>query len=287
MADRFNDDSGDNETMTVTIDAFGLTDIGKSRPANDDNFLIVEIRKSVTVQNSSLTPELLGDRFGTRGGHLFVVADGVGGGPQGDKASGDTIKAVLKYVSETVGCFDKVTAKKEHEFFDRLEETVRSVHEDLISAPDSKSHAPATTMTMVMLLWPRAYFVHVGDSRAYVRRGEKLQQLTRDQTFGEYMVSLGAWTEEQAAKSVPGATLTSAVGGSQLEPVVGLIDLEPGDSLMLCTDGLVRHLSDERISDVLSEDTTSEAMVRTMVQEALDAGGRDNISVIIARARAA
>lgn len=273
--------------MSVTIDAFGLTDIGKSRAANDDNFLIVEIKKSVTVQNSSLAPELLGDRFGTRGGYLFVVADGVGGGPEGDRASSDAIKAVVKYVSETVGCFDKVTAKKEHEFFDRLEETVRGVHEDLISSPGSKSQTPATTMTMVMLLWPRAYFVHVGDSRAYVRRGTKLQQLTRDQTFGEYMVSLGAWTEEQAAKSVPGATLTSAVGGSQFEPVVGLIDLEAGDSIVLCTDGLVRHVPDDRIAQVLSENTSSESMVRTMVKEALDAGGRDNVSVIVVRARAA
>ena len=100
-------------------------------------------------------------------------------------------------------------------------------------------------------------------------------------------MSLGAWTEEQAEKSVPGATLTSAVGGSQFEPVVGLIDLEPGDSLMLCTDGLVRHVKDDRISEVLSENESSEAMVRTMVQEALDAGGRDNISVIVVRSLAA
>jgi len=270
--------------MSVRIDAFGQTDVGRVRSANDDNFLIVEIRKDINVTHSSLSPEMLGDRFGTRSGHLFVVADGVGGGPAGDRASGDTIKAVLKYVGGVVGCFESVTAEKEHDFFEKLEQTVEEVHESLQNAPGFKGQTPATTLTMVLLLWPRAYFVHVGDSRAYVRRSGKLQQLTRDQTFGEYMISLGAWTEEQAAKSVPGATLTSAVGGSQLEPSVGLIDLEPGDSMMLCTDGLIRHVSDERIAAIMGNGSTAEMMAGTMMREALNDGGRDNISVIVVRA---
>jgi protein phosphatase len=273
--------------MSVKIDAFGVTDIGKSRETNDDNFMIVEIRKSIDVTHSSLSREALGEKFGARGGHLFAVADGVGSGPAGDQASGDTIAAVLRYVSGVVGCFDVVTTKKEHEFFEHLEATVQQVHESLISTPGFHSQTPATTLTMILLLWPRAYFVHVGDSRAYVRRGGKTQQLTRDQTFGEYMQSLGAWTEEQAAKSVPGATLTSAIGGPQLEPSVGLIDLEQGDSLLLCTDGLIRYVDDERIDSVLGQKASSESMARTLVQEALDGGGRDNISVIVVRAEAA
>ncbi|MBA2706385.1 MAG: hypothetical protein H0U59_01090 [Gemmatimonadaceae bacterium] len=76
------------------------------------------------------------------------------------------------------------------------------------------------------------------------RSSGELPQLTRDQTLAEYMVSLGAWTDEQAASSRPGATLSSAIGGPELLQVVGLVDLEPGDSIVLCTDGLTRHLSD-------------------------------------------
>lgn len=268
--------------MSATIDAFGLTDTGKVRKGNQDNFLIVEIRKSVEIQHSSLANEFLADRFGASGGYLFVVADGVGGGPDGDRASGDTVKALLEYVGETVGCFHAATASKEHELFDRLEETVRKVHDNLIETHGG-GHGPATTLTMALLIWPRAYVVHVGDSRVYVRRGGKVQQLTRDQTFGEYMMNLGAWTEEQAAVSLPGATLTSAVGGSQFEPVVGLIDFEEGDSMLLCTDGLTKHVTDDRIGEVLSESIDSQAMTRTLVNDALAGGGTDNVSVIVVR----
>lgn len=270
--------------MTVAVDAFGSTEIGKVRKANDDNFLIVELRKSVEVQHSSLSSEALGNQFGAKEGYLFVVADGVGSGPEGDRASGDTIKALLHYVGETVGCFQGLGASKEHELFERLEETVQRVHRTLAASyGGSHRQTPATTLTMVLLIWPRAYLIHVGDSRAYVRRSGKVQRLTQDQTFGEYMVTVGAWSEDQAARSRPGATLTSAVGGQEMEPVVGLVDLEEGDSIMLCTDGLIKHVSDDRIATVLGEDTTAEAMARTMVNEALGGGGTDNVSVIVVR----
>jgi len=273
--------------MKVVVDAFGITDQGKVREANDDNFLIVEIRKSVDVQHSSLPAETLGDQFGAKLGNLFVVADGVGGGPEGDRASGDAIKAMLRYVGETVGCFQSLTSSKEHELFERLEATVRRVHEALADSQGFRKQAPATTLTMVMLIWPRAYFIHVGDSRAYVRRGGRVQQLTQDQTFGEYMVTLGAWTKDQAENSRPGATLTSAVGGPQMEPVVGLVDIEPGDSLLLCTDGLNKHVNDDRIASVLGEDVNAEAMARTLLSEALAGGGTDNISIIVVRSQVA
>ena len=269
--------------MGVVIDAFGVTDQGKVRERNEDNFLIVEIQKSVEVKHSSLAPDALGDRFGARTATLFVVADGVGSGPEGDRASGDAVKAILEYVREAAGCFQSLTAPKEHELLERLEDAVRGVHEALTASRQFTRQAPATTLTMVLLTWPRAYLIHVGDSRAYVRRSGRVQRITQDQTFGDYMVNLGAWTEEQAAKSRPGATLTSAVGGPEMQPVVGLVDLEPGDSLMLCTDGLIRHVSDERIASILGEDSNAEAMARTMLKEALDGGGRDNVSVIVVR----
>jgi protein phosphatase len=137
---------------------------------------------------------------------------------------------------------------------------------------------------MLLLIWPRAYLVHVGDSRAYVRRRGKLQQMTRDQTFGEYMVSVGAWTDEQAAVARPAATLSSAIGGSELSPVVGLIDLEPGDSIMLCTDGLTKHVTNERIADVMEQSSDPKTIGKQLVDAALDGGGTDNVAVIVVKA---
>lgn len=271
--------------MTVTIDSFGITDKGKVRESNQDNFLIVEIRKSVNVHNSSLSPEMLVNKFGSADGHLFAIADGVGGGPEGDRASESAISGLLGYVSETVGCFNQVSPSEEHKLFERLEQTVRDVHDKLIADHAGKrGHAPATTLTMLLLIWPRAYLVHVGDSRAYVRRRGRVQQLTRDQTVGEYMVNLGAWTEEQAARAKPAAALSSAVGGSEFTPVVGLIDLEPGDSMLLCTDGLTKHVKDDRIASVMKQSGDAESMGRQLLNDALAAGATDNVSVIVVRA---
>jgi len=269
---------------SIVIDSFGLTDKGKLRPDNEDNFLIVVIHKSVDVRYSSLSADALAHKFGAADGYLFVVADGVGGRPEGDMASERTVAALLEYVSQTVGCFRQLSTMREHELFNRLEETVTKVHQDLVTEyRGRRDGVPATTLTMVLLVWPRAYLVHVGDSRAYVRRKGKVQRLTRDQTMGEYMVSVGAWTEGQAAGSRAGAALSSAIGGSELTPIVGLIDLEPGDGLMLCTDGLTKHVGDDRIAGVLGQSGDAETMCRQLVTDALDGGGTDNVSVIVVK----
>ncbi len=268
----------------VTIDAFGLTDVGKVRKDNEDHFVVANIYKSVDLLYGSLSPEALSHRVGTTGAHLLVVADGVGGGPDGDLASERSAAAVLSYVGRTAGCFHSLDVERENELLGSLEETVHAVHRQLhAEAGGPQRQAPATTLTLVLLVWPRAYLVHVGDSRAYVRRRGRVQALTRDQTFGEYMVSAGAWTEEQASKSRTAETLASAIGGSELAPTVGLIDLEPGDSLLLCTDGLTKHISDDRIAEVLATPLSSKEMATQLVDEALAGGGSDNVSVIVAR----
>jgi protein phosphatase len=270
--------------MPVAIKSFGLTDKGRVRETNQDNFLIVDVRKSVMIRHSSLSPQILADRFGSGDAHLFVVADGVGGGPRGDRASEATVTALLEYVTETVDCFHGVDSPQEHDLFDRLEETVRNVHRALRDEHGHVGQGPATTLTMVLLIWPRAYLVHVGDSRAYVRRRGLLQQLTRDQTVGEYMVASGVWTEDQAAHSRPGALLSSAIGGPSLEPAVGLVDLEPGDSIMLCTDGLTKHVAVDRIAKLMENAADVEGVGRQLIDEALAAGGTDNVSVIVVTA---
>jgi protein phosphatase len=267
--------------MTLKIDAFGMTELGNVRKNNEDNFLIVDIKKSVDVVHSSLSGESLHSRFGAGTARLYAVADGVGGRPEGEVASEGALNALLRYASDTVGCFNSYTPSKEMELIDKLEATVNRVHDKLREDAGKFGENPATTLTMLLLIWPRAYLIHVGDSRAYVKRGDRVQQLTRDQTFGNYMVNVGVWTEEQAARSMPGGTLSSAVGGREMMPVVGLIDLDPGDSLLLCTDGLTRYANDELVATVLKQPGDSESKCRQLVAHALEQGGRDNISVIV------
>ena len=97
-------------------------------------------------------------------------------------------------------------------------------------------------------------------------------------------MDVGAWTEEQAARAKVSANLTSSLGGSEMTPAVGLIDLEPGDVLLLCTDGLNKHVPDARIAEVLGAEAAAEAMCRELVDQALREGGTDNVTVIVARA---
>ena len=268
----------------ATVDAFGMTDRGLLRDGNEDHFLIAHVSKAITVQQTSLPADAMDSQFAGGSGYLFAVADGVGGRPDGEVASERTLSAMLSYAAKTATCVQSSDARAEHALLEKLENVVRDVHAGLVDEySTSASKLPATTLTLVLLIWPRAYHVQVGDSRAYVHRGGRLQQLTRDQTFGEFMVARGAWTDEQAIRAPASGTLTSAIGGSELEPVVGLIDLSPDDSLVLCTDGLTKHVSDDGIANALARSESAEATSKSLIRQALDGGGSDNVTVIVVR----
>ena len=270
-------------TNPVAVDSFGLTDIGTIRTVNEDQFVIASLRKSVRLRHTSLTDAGLVARLAGVESYLFVVADGVGGRPGGELASTSAVASLLEYVDQAVVAYHSLDIDQEHNFLANLEYSVQRAHERIIEEHGSPGKGPATTLTMVTLTWPRAYLVHVGDSRAYYLRGGRLRQLTRDQTTGEYMVDVGAWTEDQAARAKVGGNLTSALGGQEMTPAVGLIDLEPGDVLLLCTDGLTKHVADPQIAEVLGGAGNAEAMCRELVQKALQTGGSDNVTVIVAK----
>ncbi|MGH7711274.1 MAG: PP2C family protein-serine/threonine phosphatase [Gemmatimonadaceae bacterium] len=276
--------SVDSVTSPVRVDAFGITHQGNVRATNEDHFVIAQLSKSVVIQHTSVSRATVARRFGVANAYLFAVADGVGGRSGGDVASGKTVATVLDYFGGTAECFHGLDVTREHEVLEKLEHAVRSVHDALLQEfGGERAEVPATTLTMMLLVWPRAYLIHVGDSRAYVRRRGRLQCLTRDQTFGQYMVDVGAWTAEQAARPGPAATLASAVGGTELTPVVGLVDLDVGDSIVLCTDGLTKHVSDERIGEVVATSPDAHSASQQLIDEALAAGGSDNVTVVVVR----
>jgi PPM family protein phosphatase len=124
--------------------------------------------------------------------------------------------------------------------------------------------------------------VHVGDSRGYFLRRGRLRQFTRDQTMGDLYVDIGRGSEEQAAKAGLYNILSSAVG-SDMAPAVGVVDLEPDDVLLLCTDGLTNHVPDARIAELLRAAPDAESACQVLVDDALEQGGHDNITVIVAR----
>jgi protein phosphatase len=152
------------------------------------------------------------------------------------------------------------------------------------SEVDPEATGMATTVTMAHVLWPRAYLVHIGDSRAYHLRGDVLTQITQDQTVSQALVESGAMTEEQAATSPYSNMLTQAVGGSdELEPALSNVDLATGDTLLMCTDGLTKHVTPPEIARLLQQHDDAAAASNALVEAALAGGGTDNVTALVAR----
>ena len=142
----------------------------------------------------------------------------------------------------------------------------------------------ATTLTLMLFVWPRAYLLQVGDSRYYILRDGGLTQISRDQTLAQVLVDDDVFSRTEAAKSPLSNVLSSAIGGSESTPVVTGIDQDWNYVHLLCSDGLTKHVTDELIATRLRSMTTAKQVCEALLQDALDDGGSDNITIIVARA---
>jgi serine/threonine protein phosphatase PrpC len=268
------------------IDVYGLTHPGKVRPDNQDHFLLCQLRKQLVVRLTSL-PEadhLVSD--GERLASVAMVADGVGGGVKGAEASRVALEAVTQYVSRSMHCYYAASSADDQQFFDALQEGARTCHEELIrrGQEDPDYRGMATTLTLFLGVWPRGYLLQVGDSRCYLLREGKLTQITRDQTMAQEMVDLGVMSATEAARTPLAHTLSSSIGGRQTDPKVTRFDLGWGHVILLCSDGLTRHVSDEQIRDVLGSMTSAQQACEHLLEKALEGGGSDNITIVVGRA---
>jgi PPM family protein phosphatase len=266
------------------IESHGLSHIGLVRKSNEDHFVIASLQRSVQVRQTNLEDREIFERLCGPKAYLFAVADGVGGLRGGRLASGMAVETIVEYLGETVASYHGVGAAQERNFLEPLSLAVQRAHDRLLMAFQSQRRGgPATTLTMALLVWPRLFLVHVGDSRAYHQRGGQFRRLTRDQTVGAFFVDQQGMSEQQAEAAGLNNVLASAIGAEDMSPSVDVIDLEPGDVLLLCTDGLTRHVSEERIAEILARTVDVEASCHELVDLALAGGGRDNITAIVAR----
>jgi protein phosphatase len=271
-----------NSGVGGTVDSFGLTHRGKVREVNEDHFFVAALHKTLDLRHTSIEELDAFEHLRRSEDHLFVVADGVGTIGGGRIASGTAVRTLVTYIGRTMGCYYSYDVESENEFIEQLENAVKHAHETLLEEFSSKGTGPATTLTMATLMWPRAYLIHVGDSRAYHLRRGRIRQITQDQTMGELMIDQGIMTEEQVKRSSLSNTLSSAVG-AEMKPSVGLIDLNWGDTLLLCSDGLTRHVPDDAIAEILAQADTAQVACERLVDAALEDGGRDNITVVVGR----
>jgi len=267
------------------LDVYGLTHPGKVRENNEDHFLICALKKKVEVYHTSLpNPSVLANS--QRVAMLALVADGVGGAKAGEEASRIALEHVTKYVTHSLECYYTSDPDDDSNFVHELEEAALKVHAEIAveAATDKEREGMATTLTLWLGIWPNAYLLQVGDSRCYSLRDGELIQMSRDQTMAEEFVKQGIFNREDAAFKRWSHVLASAIGGPQAAPSVTKVPQSWGAIGLMCSDGLTRHVSDERIKEVLENLESAKQGCETLLQDALDGGGEDNITVIIGRA---
>ncbi|HET6837766.1 MAG TPA: protein phosphatase 2C domain-containing protein [Gemmatimonadales bacterium] len=268
------------------IDVYGITHPGKVRKENQDHFLICALKKQMAVRQTSLPDIASVTADPERLAFLMMVADGVGGGAKGEEAARRALEVVAQYVSDGTRCYYAAGSADDKEFFDALQLGALRCHDDLLrrGEDDPEYRGMATTLTLYFGLWPRAYILQVGDSRCYLLRGGDLTQITRDQTMVQELIDMGVEMPASASHSRLGHTLSSSIGGRQTVPVVTRHSVTWGNVALLCSDGLTNHVSDERIRERLRTMKSAKQACEDLLQEALDGGGTDNITMIVARA---
>ncbi|MGH7518790.1 MAG: PP2C family protein-serine/threonine phosphatase [Gemmatimonadales bacterium] len=268
------------------LDVYGITHPGLVRRENQDHFLICSLRKQILVHHTSLPGLANLPAAAERLAFVAMVADGVGGGARGEEAARLAVETVTQYVTGSMRCYYAASGVDDAEFFQALEDAALQCHADFLqrAAQDANARGMATTLTLWLGVWPRAYLLQVGDSRYYALRRGELLQISRDQTMAQELVDLGVLSRADASRSRLATTLSSAIGGRQTAPVVTRMDSEWGNVGLLCSDGLTRHVPDQRIRERLRAMTGAKQVCEDLLQDALDGGGTDNITIVVARA---
>ena len=229
----------------------GLTHPGLKREKNEDRYLINEIADDFI---------------------LLSVADGVGGEVAGEYAADIMIHelASMKPDSEN----------KKRDLVLMVERADHIIRRE--AKNNSSLEGMGTTVTGVLVGEGVAYWVHVGDSRLYVLHHQNMIQVTKDQNMAQFLIDEGEITEEEARTHPMRNLLEQCVGCGDCKPDTGQLEIKPKDLLILCTDGLYREVNTETMTSLLTSQTEIKKKAKSLIQAALDAGGKDNITIVIA-----
>ncbi|HYP89595.1 MAG TPA: protein phosphatase 2C domain-containing protein [Polyangiaceae bacterium] len=269
------------------VEAAALTDIGHHRDTNEDAFLIATLQRSMNVHAQS--PGAQGWFQGEPAGTLLVVADGMGGQGGGAVASRTAVHAVADYLLNSMP-WARVT---EGDLASRVSQTglraqlssalVMTDKTVKTTAAQSSTPQMGTTLTMALVLWPALYVAHVGDTRCYLLQSGLLRRLTTDHNLAQRFVDESPESVEPPAHFQN--ILWNALGGTSglPKPEVHKMRLEPGATLLLCSDGLNKHVSDQRIEQVLKRQDSCAARCAMLVELANEGGGTDNVTAVVAQ----
>lgn len=249
----------------------GLSHPGRLRDRNEDAFLIHEGAPA---------------KARTGAWQLVGVADGVGGHSAGEVASElalDAVEGSLADLPHRIGALGEGWRAV---IEDRLLDAVTSAHEAVRDHARRHPEHEGMATTLVAAILPRGWLgiVHVGDSRAYLLRGPRAHPLTSDHTWGAEELERGALDPAEIERSPLRGSITRAIGLSRGEEAdLAWVRLAPGDVVALASDGLTRYVDGEGILATVAATPDLEAAARDLVDRALEAGGRDNVTIVLAR----
>jgi len=235
------------------MQAYAKTDTGRIRTGNQDYYLY-------TTDTIGPLP------------NLFLVADGMGGHNAGDFASRFCVEGVAEFVR----------GAQETEPLVLFRQAIAEVNARLlkVASKDVELAGTGTTLVAATLVGEVLYVANIGDSRLYVA-GEKLRQITKDHSYVERMVELGKIERFSPEYWSSKNMLTRAMGVAKAEPDLFETQLQPGEQVLICSDGLCNMVEDDRILELMKEERPLKETVVHLIEEANQNGGRDNITALI------
>jgi PPM family protein phosphatase len=238
----------------VKIESHVATDVGRLRTANEDAHLV--------------RPD------------VFAVADGMGG-----HAAGEVASQLAIWTISAVPDFSEVSPEDLPEFLrEQFNQANEAILADTLETPEHAGMGTTLTVLVFSADLEEASYAHVGDSRLYRCRDGHLEQLTRDHTWVQDQLDLGTITPDQARLHPLSSILSRALGTNDTTEVdIGSAEVRPGDTFLLCSDGLSNMLPDDTIEEILRGNTSAESLAEALVDEANAHGGVDNITAVVVR----
>jgi len=271
-------------SMQVTVEVGAATHPGRVRPNNEDSYLVARASRSLETVLTNLRS---GDFpvWAAERSYGLVVADGMGGHNAGEVASRVALRAVIEHALSTADWIMRDAAEHRARIEERIVERFAAANEAVLeqASQNPRLDGMGTTMTLAVSNGACLFLGHVGDSRAYLQRGDRLQVLTRDHTFAQALADTGVISQEQVAAHNLRNVLLRNLGRTASNADVRHLLLESGDQLLLCTDGLTDMVAEPAISKILQFAQSAQTASDQLIAAALDAGGKDNVTVALAK----
>ncbi len=263
--------------MGIKLAVAAKTDVGKVRTNNEDAFVVADLNRGERVTAESVTDFDVVER-----GVLLAVSDGMGGEQAGEVASALVVETLRRVLVEQA----PDTEEGKSAITKLIEDAVTKANEEVFAAAkDPGKRGMGATLTAVYVHNDSAYIAEIGDSRAYLIRGRRIRQMTRDQSFVQLLLDSGAISAEEAENYPHKNIILQAIGQQKnLATALGRLTLRRGDRLLLCSDGLSNKVTPEEMHDIVCASSALSDACSKLIATANERGGDDNSTVVLAQA---